>query len=106
MTEAAQAASLQPRPLRSVISVAVAIALLALAAAGLKSWRDYEQVLAREAALQAEIAAGERRIRALEQKIERLDSDPATLDRVAREELGLVRPDEVVIVLPAPRAEP
>ena len=105
MTEAAAAAALKPRPLRSVISLAVALALLALAAAGLKSWRDYSQVRAREAALLAGIAASERRIRALEHQIESLDNDPATLDRVAREQLGLVRPDEVVIVLPEmPRA--
>jgi cell division protein FtsB len=104
VTEAAQAASTRPLSLRSAISAAVGVALLALAAAGLKSWRDYEQVRAREATLAAEIAASEQRIRALERRIERLDSDPATLDRVAREELGLVRPDEVVVVLPEPRS--
>lgn len=102
MTEAAQASSLKPRPLRSAISLAVGVTLVALAAAGLKSWRDFEQSRAREAALLESIAASERRIRVLEHRIESLDSDPATLDRLAREELGLVRPDEVVIVLPEP----
>jgi len=108
MTEAAEAASLKPRPLRSLVTVAVGTALLALAAAGLKSWRDYEQVRARERALEESIAAGERRIRGLERRIESLEKDPATLDSVAREELGLVRPDEVVIVLPEspPRPHP
>jgi len=100
VTEAAQAASVKPRPLRSLIAIAVGAALLALAAAGLKSWRDYEQVRARETALSEAIAAREKRIHALERKIESLENDPATLDSVAREELGLVRPDEVVIVLP------
>lgn len=103
MTEAARAASLSPRPLRSAATVAVAVALLALAAAGLKSWRDYERALQREAALAASIAESERRIRQLEHRIENLDRDPATLDRLAREELGLVRPDEVVVVLPEPK---
>jgi cell division protein FtsB len=110
VTEGARAASLRPRSLRSLVSLAVGAALLALAAAGLKSWRDYELVRAREAALVDGIAASERRIHALERRIESLESDPATLDRLAREELGLVRPDEVVIVLPEPappaRAEP
>jgi cell division protein FtsB len=102
VTDAARAASLKPRPLRSLVSLAVGAALLALAAAGLKSWRDYEQVRAHEAVLVEGIAASERRIRALEHRIENLESDPATLDRLAREELGLVRPDEVIIVLPEP----
>lgn len=100
MTEAAEASSLKPRPLRSLISLAVGAALLALAAAGLKGWRDYERVTAREAELAAGVEASEQRIHALERRIESLEKDPATLDRLAREELGLVRPDEVVIVLP------
>jgi cell division protein FtsB len=100
VTEAAEAGSLRPRPLRSLLSGVLVILLLALAAAALKGWRDHEQARAREARLESEIAATEERIRALERRIERLQDDPATLDRVAREELGLVRPDEVVVVLP------
>lgn len=103
MTEAARAASLPPRPLRSAATVVVAVALVALAAAGLKSWRDYERAREREAALVESIAQSERRIRQLEHRIENLDRDPATLDRLAREELGLVRADEVVVVLPEPK---
>jgi cell division protein FtsB len=106
VTEAARAASLAPRPLRSLVSLVVGAALLALAAAGLKSWRDFERVRAREAALVDSVAASERRIRALERRIESLEGDPAVLDRLAREELGLVRPDEVVIVLPEPAPVP
>jgi cell division protein FtsB len=100
VTEAAAAATLRPRPLRSLLSAVVIFGLVALAAASLKGWRDYQQVRAREQRLASEIAATEERIRALERRIERLDRDPATLDRLAREELGLVAPDEVVIVLP------
>lgn len=104
MTEAAQAASARPRPWRSVALLAGVGALLALAAGGLKSWRDYEQVRGRELRLEGEIAGAERRIRTLERTLDRLADDPATLDRLAREQLGLVRPDEVVIVLPEPPA--
>ena len=42
---------------------------------------------------------------AMRQRIRALQEDPAALERVAREDLGLVRPDEVVLVLP-PTAEP
>ena len=100
MTDAAESSSPRPRPLRSLLSVVVGCLLLALAVAALKGWRDHQQARAREARLIDEIAATESRIQALERKIERLQDDPATLDRVAREELGLVRPDEVVLVLP------
>jgi cell division protein FtsB len=92
--------SIRQRPLRSLVSLVVGGVLLALAIAALEGWRDHQEARAREARLEAEIAATEIRIRALERKIERLQDDPATLDRVAREELGLVRPDEVVVVLP------
>jgi len=104
VTEAAQAAAARPRPWRSVALLAGLGVLVALAAGGLKSWRDYEQVRGREARLEREIAGAEKRIRTLERTIDRLADDPATLDRMAREQLGLVRPDEVVIVLPEPPA--
>jgi cell division protein FtsB len=100
VTEAAEAASLRPRPLRSLVSAAVLFALVALAAAGLKGWRDYEAVRTREQRLENDIAASEQRIRALQRKIERLQKDPVELDRAAREDLGLVSPKDVVIVLP------
>jgi cell division protein FtsB len=100
MTVAAQAASLRPRPLKALLQALYAVILVALASAALKGWRDHQRAIRREATLQGEIAATEARIAALKQRIERLQSDPATLDRVARESLGLVRPSEVVIVLP------
>jgi len=100
VTEAAEASSLKPRPLRSIAGAVVALMVVALAVAGLKSWRDYEEARAREARLRATIGATEERIEALRKRIERLQDDPATLDRVAREDLGLVRQDEVVIVVP------
>lgn len=38
----------------------------------------------------------------LEAEIERLRSDPRAVEKAAREKLGLARPDEKVIVVPAP----
>jgi len=107
VTEAAQATSARPRPLRSLLVALGAFVLLALAAAGLKGYRDYQSARSREVRLEGDIAATQARIHALERRIDRLQHDPATLDRVAREELGLVRPDEVVVVLPEnPPPEP
>lgn len=103
MTQAAEAPSHHPRPLRSIVSVVVAVLVVALAVASLKSWRDYSEARDREARLRATVAETEKKIAALEKRILRLKDDPATLDRVAREELGLVRADEVVIILPESR---
>jgi cell division protein FtsB len=91
--------------LRALLQALYAVVLIALASGALKGWRDHQRATAREATLAAEIAATEARIALLQRRIDRLQNDPATLDRVAREELGLVRPEEVVIVLPeAPAA--
>jgi cell division protein FtsB len=105
VTEAAQAASAPTRPLRSLVGLLVGLALLALAVAGLKGWRDYQGAQAHERRLEGEISDAQGRIHALESRIDRLQHDPATLDQVAREELGLVRPDEVVVVLPPPQPQ-
>ena len=94
------ASSGAPRPLRALLQALYAVALIALASAALKGWRDHQHAVEHERTLEAEIAATEERIATLKLRIDRLQHDPATLDRVAREELGLVKPNEVVIVLP------
>lgn len=94
----------RPHPLRSVLVAVVVFLVLLLATFGLKSYRDLAAVRDRERLLTAEIAGTEERIARLRHRIESLKNDPVTLDRVARESLGLVRPEDVVIVLPAPAA--
>ena len=83
-----------------MLGAVVAGALLLLGVAGVRSWRDLSAARAREAALAGEIAAAEERIARLHARIERLKTDPSTLERLAREELGMVVPGDVVIVLP------
>lgn len=94
------------RPLRSLLSAVVVFLALLLATFGLKGWQDVARVRARARALESGIAASESRIAELRARIERLKDDPLTLERMAREELGLVSPDDVVIVLPPPAAQP
>jgi len=96
----------RPHPLRSLLAAVVVFLVLLLATFGLKSYRDLGAVHARERTLLAEIAGTEQRIAELKRRIASLKNDPVMLDRVAREELGLVRPEDVVIVLPAPAAAP
>ena len=76
------------------------LALVGLFVASFKSYGDLRVGRGREAQLQGEIGASERRIAALEEKVRRLREDPAMLEQLAREELLMARPDEVVIVLP------
>ncbi|MFN7942008.1 MAG: septum formation initiator family protein [Thermoanaerobaculia bacterium] len=94
------------RPLRSLVSAVLVFLVLVLATAALKGGRDLAAVRAHERAIAADVAATEARIAALRRRIQRLQDDPATLERTAREQLGLVHPNDVVIVLPPPAPAP
>lgn len=76
--------------------------LVLLVVVGLKSYRDLSLAQAQVEALEGEVKATEERIEGLRQHIERLEHDPLTVEQLAREDLGLVRPDDVVILLPDP----
>lgn len=90
-----------PRPFRTVLAVAVALLLGLLGFGGLKSYQDLESVRRQERRLEAEIASTRERIQALDKRVRLLEDDPLTLERLAREELWMARPDDVVIMLPA-----
>ncbi|HVR99290.1 MAG TPA: septum formation initiator family protein [Thermoanaerobaculia bacterium] len=85
---------------RPVLGAAVVLFLVLLGLASLKSWRDLEAARGRERRLETEIHETEVRIEQLQGRIARLRSDPGSLERLAREDLGMVRPGDVVIVLP------
>jgi cell division protein FtsB len=81
----------------------LALGVLIVAAIGFGTARAYRDLAAarqRAAALEREIAAAEERVAALTRRIDRTRDDPATWERLAREELGLVRPGEIVVLLP------
>ena len=85
---------------RSLLGVAVLSILGLLFAAGLKSYSDLDAARAHEVDLHRQIAAARARIRVIDERIERIESDPVMLERLAREELGMVRQGDVIIVLP------
>ncbi len=93
-------------PLRSWLGITVLLLLGVLAAAGFKSYRDLDAVRFQESDLRRSVAATEERIRRLDERIERIENDPWVLERLAREELGMVRPGDLVIVLPAEPPSP
>ncbi|MEL7058909.1 MAG: septum formation initiator family protein [Acidobacteriota bacterium] len=83
-----------------LLRAAVVVFLLLLTAAGLQSWRELSLAREHEARLDAEIATTGQRIEALREEIRRVEDDPATLERLAREQLGWVRDGDLVVVLP------
>ena len=81
-----------------------ATVLLFVALLGIAAWkgsRDLSAARERERLLETRIEDTRGRIDELRGRIDRLRSDPGTLERLAREDLGMVRPGDVVIELPS-----
>lgn len=87
-------------PFRSFIAIVVLAVLGLLSTAAFKSYRDLESNKNYEHELLEEIAGAKERIQALDHRIERIRHDPVMLERLAREDLGLVHVDDKVILLP------
>lgn len=86
---------------RPLIAGAVALFLLLLSIAGLHSWRDLESAREQERSLEAQISKTREDSDRLRERIERLRGDPGLLERLAREDLGMARPGDVIVELPA-----
>jgi cell division protein FtsB len=91
---------------RPVLGATVLLFFALLAIAALKSNRDLQAARAHERLLKEKIAATRAESERLEVRIDRLRHDPGMLEKLAREDLGLVRPRDVVIELPDPKAPP
>jgi cell division protein FtsB len=72
--------------------------LLGLAAAS--NYRDLAAARERKQALEVQIRQTRAENDELARRIERLRNDPATLERLAREQYRMMRPDDLVIVMP------
>ena len=89
-----------PRPFPRWLALVVGCFLLLLGLAALSSYRDLAAARDRRQALQGEIQQTRAENDELVQRIERLRNDPATLERFAREQYRMMRPDDLVIVIP------
>lgn len=98
--KAQEEAASRRRPARALLLGAAGFFLLLVLAAGWKSYRDLESSRQREAMLAARIGETEASVDSLRRRIARLREDPVALERMAREQLGLVKPGDVVIVYP------
>jgi cell division protein FtsB len=89
---------------RPVLGATVLLVFALLAIAALKSNRDLQAARATERTLTAKIAATRVESERLKVRIDRLRHDPGMLERLAREDLGLVRPGDMIVELPEPGA--
>ena len=81
-------------------SLLLSVLLFVFFLAGDRGFLQVRKQKAQVAALQAEVSAIAGRNVALEKEIERLAKDPAAVEKIAREDLQLVAPGDVVLVLP------
>lgn len=86
--------------IRSWILWGVLLGSAALSLAAVKSYGDLRAARGREQALSQRIDRTHEKIGELSDRIRRLRDDPTELERLARQELGLVKPGDVVILLP------
>ena len=84
---------------RAVVGIGALLALLLVAAGSVRSYRDLSASRARISQLESEIEATQQRIDELGLRIEALETDPVAVEWLAREELGLTRPGEIVLAL-------
>jgi cell division protein FtsB len=85
-----------------VLGAAVLFFSVLLVFASVKSHRDLVAARDHRRDLERTIRETRERNEVLRGRIERLRRDPDTLEGLAREQLGMVRPNDLVIVLPQP----
>jgi cell division protein FtsB len=91
---------------RPVLGATILLVFALLAIAALKSNRDLQAARSREHMLKEKITATRAESERLRVRIDRLRHDPGMLEKLAREDLGMVRPRDVIIELPDPKAAP
>ncbi len=83
-----------------IISILFSALLFAFFLVGDHGFLDVRRQRTRLASLQREVTHLAAENTALEKQVAALKSDPKAVEKLAREELQLVKPDDVVLVLP------
>ncbi len=81
-------------------SLVFSVLLFVFFLAGDRGFLQVRKQRAQVSALQAEVTAIVERNAALEKEVARMTKDPAAVEKIAREDLQLVAPGDVVLVLP------
>jgi cell division protein FtsB len=93
MRETSAPAAVWMLPLGLLLFAIVCVPLRILEAEGLPRYRALRSELART---QRDNARTRRQLAELEREVDQLSSDPRALERIARDELGMLRRDEIV----------
>lgn len=99
----------QPEPRRRLIPIwfiVLVLIMLGVMSFGDRGLLRVLQTKRQIAELEAQIAELEATNTELRKEIEALNTDLRTIERIARRELGMVRPDEVVFQFPPDPAQP
>ena len=105
MTRHDKPASFSRRNARTLLAVAVAALLVQdiFGTHGFLAMRRTQKEIAR---LRQEIQQVNAENRELAAQVKALKTDPRMIERIAREEMGLARPGELIFKLPAPAPAP
>ena len=77
--------------------------VLVVAVAGLRDWSSLRASQSRVDELKDDVARTEASIARLQHEIHEMQTNDAWLERVARQELGVIRAGEIVVLLPEGR---
>jgi len=83
---------------------AVCVLVAVLTVAGVRAYGDLSEARRLETELEGLVAEADLRVTELSNRIADLREDDEALERVAREELGMLFPEEYVVLLPEPAA--
>ncbi|ANM28702.1 hypothetical protein ABI59_02375 [Acidobacteria bacterium Mor1] len=92
--------------LRAGLLVVTFVGATLTAFLGDRGYLDVQRSQRELEALQAEVAAQRQRVRELDRRARRLQSEPEAVERIAREELNRVLPGETLFLLPKEAGPP
>ncbi|MFP4540577.1 MAG: FtsB family cell division protein [Opitutales bacterium] len=95
--------SLLAKGLIGLLLVVLAAVTISFGTVILQTYREYRHLQTRESALRVELQALRREQAQREEYLRLMLEDPSFLERVVREKLGYVRPDETVFLFDDPR---
>ncbi len=97
---------MDPRAIQRALPASILVIAITSVPVLVLSPEGLPRVRAQEAELRAvtqEVEAAQRQILLLRKRVAEIKDNPSAIQHIARDELGLVRPDEVVFQFPKPR---
>ncbi|HKR25751.1 MAG TPA: septum formation initiator family protein [Allosphingosinicella sp.] len=93
-------------PALGVVIIAYFLGAAVVGTNGVLAWGDYRRAKAERSAQLARLEAERAQLAHRSELLDPRNADPDLAEELVRRELGLVRPDEVIIELDRPQARP